>query len=132
MNLTDYIIHGSGETKQINFSDSALINLEEILNYGFNNNNNIDFFLNKLSSIKSNWTSLNLLDSEWGFWDDGELAEKGVTGHWFYLLGEPDIDIYICVETKKLFIENEIMPHYPIVELSVDEFISILEQWKEI
>ncbi len=107
-------------------------NLQELLKTNLNDRINVDCYLFDLYEIRDNQNNLNsIVENKYnGFWDWEILQNYGVKGNWFTFAGYEDYTIYVCVDKMSIYIENDLLPQYPIVEMSIDEFISVLEQWK--
>ena len=132
--LTDYEICGSGEQKKIQFDQNSLNNLEDLLNSVLIKTEAIQSYITKLSNILNNWTNLaSIVNINYGgFWDSEIKQAFGVQGTWFSFAGYVHFEIYISVENEKIYIENNLIPENQVVELPLNEFVSILKQWKNI
>lgn len=133
MNLDNYSI----VNHKINFDHSSYANLENLLNNDFNKLAALDDYLNELLYLKNNWNNVPIRDEYIecklnGFWDWEILNEYNVTGNWFIVIGLDDLTGYINADTKTFYLENSILTNLPIVQMSLDEFIDVLEQWKVI
>lgn len=134
MQLSNYTIHGNGDNKIIFINNTNYMNLQELLNTNLKVNINVVDFLNDLYEINNNWNNLNsIVENKYnGFWDWEILQNYGFSGNWFTFAGYEDYTIYICVDTENIYIENDLLPQYPVVEMPVNEFIDVLEQWRDI
>lgn len=135
MQLSNYSVYGHGsDNRQIRMNNSNLKNLEDLLNTNLRNDISINFYLNDLNELISNWDNPdnlnNLVENKYGdFWDSEILDTYGVDGTWFNFMGYEDFSIYISVENQEVYIENDLFPQYPVVQMPISEFIDILEQW---
>ncbi|MCF8370974.1 MAG: hypothetical protein K9H64_05080 [Bacteroidales bacterium] len=134
MILTNFEIHGNGTNKMIILNQSNLRHLEDLLNTKLINSGTILHMINDIQEIQVNWGSLSsIVNSKYnGFWDIEILTEFGVTGTWFTFAGYPEAIIYISVDNQEVYIENECFESHPTTVLSVTDFISVLNQWKDI
>ena len=55
-----------------------------------------------------------------------------VIGKWFTFIGYDDLTGYINVDKEMFYLENEILTNLEVVQMPLDEFIDVLQQWKVI
>lgn len=135
MRLSNYTIHAQGDNnKIIIFNDNTLLNLEDLLNTNLRVKVNVESYLSDLAEIQNSWGNLeSIVEGKYGgFWDWETLQHYNVSGTWFTFAGYEDFTIYIAVDAEKIYIENELFPQNHIVNMPLDEFIDILEQWKNL
>lgn len=132
MNLSNYNIIN----QKIDFKDAKYANLQNLLNTNFNKIVTLNSYLQELLFIKNNWNN-QLMDDFvenklGGYWDWEGLSAYNVTGKWFTFIGYDDLTGYIHVDIKMFYLENSILTDLEIVQMPLDEFIDILQQWKVI
>lgn len=133
MQLTDYKIKEEEGRKIINFNQVSLEGLEPIMNFYFNFVEDIDIILGELNLIKNNWNDIDTIveDNFGGYFDGFDLKQLNLTGDWFSMWGWVNAAIIVNKADKKIYIKTLLEP-LPDVVLTIDEFIDILEQWKQI
>ena len=135
MNLKDFKIEKKGDYNYIDFNQPAYANLQSLLNEGINSINNLNFYIDKIHYLLNNWDYIDIIvDIKYnGYWDWEVLAENNFTeGNYFTFLGQIDLYGYINADTKIVFIASEFFPDRPLVEMPLQEFVAILEQWRDI
>lgn len=133
MNLENYNIINH----QINFNDPEYNNLQNLLNSDLNKINSLNHYLNELLYLRNNWDNTELRNSFienklGGYWDWEGLAAYNVTGNWFTSIAFDDLNGYINADTKCFYLENTILVNEIIMQMQLDEFIDVLQQWKVI
>ncbi|KPH15145.1 hypothetical protein [Chryseobacterium sp. ERMR1:04] len=133
MNLNNYNIINH----KIDFNNFQYINLQTLLNSNFNNLGTLNRYLNELLYLKKNWNNISLRNSYIennlnGYWDGETLHDNNVTGNWFMIIGYDDLTGYINADTKVFYLENSILTNLPIIQLPLEEFIDVLQQWNVI
>lgn len=131
MNLSNYSI----VNHKINFNNPQYNNLQNLLNSNFNKINTLNSYLNQLSYLKDNWNNIQIRNSYvenhlGGFWDWEGLNAYNVMGNWFSVIAYDDLNGYINADTKFFYLENSILINEVVVQMPLDEFIDILQQWK--
>ena len=134
MQLTDFIIHGQGKQKQIDFNDLQLQNLQDYLNQDSQDSFKTEGILTEYYGIRDNWNTIeNYVATKFnGFWEEDELEYYTETGNWFTSVYYEDFLILVDVDNIVIYIYNALIPENPRVGLPLDEFIGILEQWKDL
>ena len=132
MNLSNYNIIN----QKIDFKDAKYANLQNLLNTNFNKIVTLNSYLQELLFIKNNWNNQlmdDFVENKLGsYWDWEGLSAYNVTCKWFTFIGYDDLTGYIHVDTKMFYLENSILTDLEIVQMPLDEFIDILQQWKVI
>lgn len=132
MNLSNYNIINH----KIDFKDAKYANLQNLLNTNFNKIATLNSYLQELLFIKNNWNN-QLMDDFvenklGGYWDWEGLSAYNVTGKWFTFIGYDDLTGFINADKQMFYLENEILTNLEVVQMPLDEFIDILQQWKVI
>ena len=132
MNLSNYSIINH----KINFKYAKYANLQNLLNSNFNRITTLNEYLQELLFIKNNWNNQlmddfveNKLNDYWN-WE--VLKAYNVIGKWFTFIGYDDLTGYINVDKEMFYLENEILTNLEVVQMPLDEFIDVLQQWKVI
>ena len=111
----------------IEITDRELLSLQDLLNT-INVYPDIHKVIQELKELRHLYPEYDeLVESKYnGYWDDDDL------GKCFSVLGFEYV--YVFIDNKNsVFIENEYQyPEIPRVKLKVDEFIKILEDWRDI
>lgn len=133
MNLNDFTI----ANHQISFHNPYYANLENLLNNDFYKLSALDSYLNELLYLKDHWSNIQLRDQFietelGGYWDWEGLDARRISGNWFTVIAFDDLNGYINADTQMFYLENEILIQESILEMPLDEFIDILQQWKRI
>jgi hypothetical protein len=132
MNLNDFTIINH----QISFNNPYYANLENLLNNDFRTVPIVDGYLIDLVYLNDHWEDIAareaFIEKEGGYWDWKDLLEFKVTGNWFTCFRFVDLGGYINMDTKTFYLENSLLPNEPIVEMPMEEFIDVLQQWKQI
>lgn len=134
MNLNDFTI----TNHQISFHNPYYANLENLLNNDFYKLSALDGCLNELLYLKNNWTNVQIRDAYieiklGGYWDWEGLDARKISGNWFtVIIAFDDLNGYVNRDTQMFYLENEILIQKPIIQMPLDEFIDILQQWKHI
>ncbi|MCS4301390.1 hypothetical protein DRF65_05705 [Chryseobacterium pennae] len=133
MDLKNYII----THHKINFNDPQYNNLQNLLNSDFNHLKTLDSFLNELLYLKKHWNNIQLRDTFietrlGGYWDWEGLEAHNVSGNWFTVIAFDDLNGYVNADTQVFYLENEILIQESVVEMPLEEFIEVLQQWKHI
>lgn len=133
MQLTDYRIKIVEGKKIIDFDNPSLENLSLLLNWNYLTVEKIDRALNTYQYINNNWNDIDSMVCSLygGYWDTETLAENNVTGDWFTPDEWDDLAVSINKSNQHVYIDN-VLTTAPIVELSLIDFIDILDQWKQI
>ena len=136
MDLKAYTIKRDGwfGKRLIKFDNPSLATLESFLNGNITDKETFEYYLTKLYKLKNNWSDLDsIVKADYrDYWDEEILRLNNATGDWFTFGGSEDICIYISNENKKVYMENEILDNEPVVEMLLEEFINVIEQWKAI
>jgi hypothetical protein len=135
MQLANYEITVSDSGKKlIHFLSFSLVNLEAMLNSFITKESTINDYLDRLNYLKNNWPNLdNIVREQYhDYWDWEILEAFKVAGQWFTFGGSEFVIIFINKANQHIYIYDEILEDHPIVEMSLDEFIDILEQWRVI
>lgn len=134
MSKIQYFLYSGYNGRIIRFSSTYYVNLEEYLNYYCQTNINADYFLSKLYQLKEIWNTKemdDLINREFGGYFDWEiLQEIQSEGKWFTFFGFVDIAARVNVETKVVYIENEMDSGSGTTEISFDDLTYILEQFR--
>lgn len=133
MNLNDFTIINH----HISFNNPYYANLENLLNSNFNKPETLKDCLNELIYLEDHWNNIQLRHTFiearlGGYWDWEGLGARNVTGNWFTLIAFDDLNGYINADDRMFYLENEILINEPIVEMPMEAFIDILQQWKQI
>ncbi|AZA90461.1 Uncharacterised protein [Chryseobacterium nakagawai] len=72
------------------------------------------------------------IEKEGGYWDWQDLLDFKVTGNWFTFFKFEDLGGYINVDTKAFYLENALLPNESVIDMPLEEFIEVLQQWKHI
>lgn len=132
MKLTDF----SMINHKISFNNPYYANLENLLNNDFKTPAAITPFLVELVYLNNNWENIEIreafIEKEGGYWDWQSLSEFNVTGNWFTFFKFEDLGGYIHVDTRTFYLENSLLPNEPVINMPVNEFIDVLQQWKTI
>lgn len=132
MNLNDFTIINH----KITFNNPYYANLENLLNNDFRTVEVVEQFLTELVYLNEHWEDMAIretfIEKEGGYWDWQDLLDFKVTGNWFTFLMFEDLGGYINVDTKTFYLENALLPNEPVIEMPLEEFIEVLEQWKHI
>jgi hypothetical protein len=135
MNLHDYTIENQSGTIAIRLNDPGLVMLEEFLNGDLTEPSRVDFYLNRFYFMRDHWNTPELeayIKSDlFGYWDEDYMQEAKLEGHWFSIFSKEELTGGIHVEDKRFYLEPELFD-LPTVSMSYQEFIDVLEQWKEI
>lgn len=135
MEFPAYTIEYLDNSKIIKFTDPSLETLGNVLSSYIRTLENTDFFLEKLYYLRDNWDNIDqIVEKQYNeYFDEFILRELGLTGQWFMFWGWFDIDILVNKKNKHFCIQgSEYYPTFPVVVFSLDDFISILEQWREL
>jgi len=130
--LSDYKISGKLGEKIIDFDNPALITLGHFLNGNVRSEQSLIRYLTNSRKLRNNWSELDTIVQEQfdGYWDSEVLEAFNVTGQWFTFGGSEDITVYINKANQ--YIYNKFLETETVVEMHLDEFIDILEQWQAI
>lgn len=134
MLLTDYTIQGKGKQKQIDLNNPELQNLQDYLNQDIRDPFFAEGVLINFNEIRDNWDNIeNFAENNYGgIWDEYEMELYNLTGNWFMSIHYPDFSFLVDVDNIYIYIYNTMIPSYPRVGLPLDDFIDILEQWKDL
>ncbi|WP_209915338.1 hypothetical protein [Chryseobacterium jejuense] len=121
---------------QISFKNPYYANLENLLNNDFKTISAVNQFLTELISLIENWEDIAVIEAfiekEGGYWDWQDLLDFKVRGNWFTFFKFEDLGGYINVDTKTFYLENSLLPNEAVIDMPLEEFIDILQQWKHI
>ncbi|MEJ5106115.1 hypothetical protein [Chryseobacterium sp. MYb328] len=132
MNLKNFTLIGH----QISFNNPYYANLENLLNNDFKTTSVVTQFLTELINLIENWEDIAVreafIEKEGGYWDWKDLLDFKVTGNWFTFFKFEDLGGYINVDTKTFYLENSLLPNEAVIDMPLEEFIEVLQQWKHI
>lgn len=132
MQLTNYQIKEVDGRTLINFNSPSLENLSTILNWELSTIDDVDNVLNEFKLIQSNWGNIdNFIEDKYEYWDADLLNAYNVSGNWFTPFSSENQNISINKVNQHVYIDHDFL-NLPIVELSLSDFIDVLEQWKQI
>ncbi|MDN3691921.1 hypothetical protein QWZ06_06450 [Chryseobacterium tructae] len=121
---------------QISFNNPYYANLENLLNNDLQNVLDVNAFLTELVYLNEHWEDMELreafIEKEGGCWDWQDLLDFNATGNWFTFFKFEDLGGYINVDTKTFYLENCLLSNEAVIEMPLDEFIDVLQQWKNI
>ncbi|WP_160136616.1 hypothetical protein [Chryseobacterium sp. c4a] len=130
MNLKDFTL----VNHQISFNNPYYANLENLLNNDLKNVLAVNQFLSELVYLNEHWENMELreefIEKEGGYWDWQDLLDFNVTGNWFTFFKFEDLGGYINVDTKTFYLENSLLSNEAVIEMPLDEFTDVLQQWK--
>ncbi len=134
MQLNSFPINVISGRKVIHFNNHSLLTLESLLNSYITDVSSINSYIADLNYLKNNWGNLDTIVHEQynDYWDEEILENFNVSGQWFTFGGSEYVIIYINKANQHIYIYDELLNDQPIVQMPLNEFIDILEQWRVI
>jgi hypothetical protein len=136
MNLKDYPIYESLNGRFIDFGETGYSCLGSLLNSLLHSYANLDSILEELNYLQYNWGNENMErfveEKRGGYFDWEILNEIRSEGKWFSIWGDIQFSIIVNQDTKTVRIYDEFDLKNSELELPFDEFVEVLEQWREV
>lgn len=134
MSKIQFTLHKGYDTRIIRFLNHYYHNLEVFLMNFCNSDSDIQYYLSTLYQLKEIWNTQemdNLIDRRFGgYFDDEILQEIQAEGKWFSLFVTVLSAGRVQVETKIVYIDNEMSSDLQTTEIPFDDLIFILEQFR--
>ena len=118
---------GESDRELLNFEDSRLINLQDFINFYCAKLESVNSVILELKDLKDNLNNLDILaDTVYnGYWEDEELGQS-------LLLWGHDYGTDVFINKSDIYIENDHFPSTSRISFTIDNFIEILEEWREV